>query len=287
MIRSSSDGTELPVYVALPSQRNGPSSAVVVFHGSGGSWDDQDTNGDGIGDLCNVGMPSKQTKEWRDLLTNNGFVAVFADSYSPRGTCENEGIWKDPPAKFKISGTFVRNRDAYDVLEFIRSLGWSEDHSLVVDPEKIGIMGFSDGGTSVISTLYDFAATPSGWTWKQSFNGATYTKEILAPPHIKAEDGFKAGVVFYPGAYHNGYYGKLCDGQGIYRSYCDIQFHLAEDDDLTANTYCLINTIQQNGGGSATVYEYQGTQHGFDGNSTPQSNDARDRTVNFFKSKLK
>jgi dienelactone hydrolase len=282
---SEADDNTIPVMVTLPSSAGAFSKAVVVLHGSGGPWDDDDTDGDGIADICNVGTLSNQNEEWRDLLNDEDFVAAFPDSYSPRNTCENEGAYKDPPLKFLISGTFVRNHDAFGVLNLLRSLVWEDTKEPVIDPDKIAVVGFSDGGTASISTLFDDDAAPPTWTWKQSFDGVTYTNEILTPAELPAGGGYKAGVIYYPGSYHNGYYGRLCDGEGIYRSYCDIMFHLADEDPLTENSECLIETMGQLGGGDAVVHHY-GVGHGFDSNDEPESTLGRTRTITFLKEML-
>jgi len=280
------DNKSIPVYITLPSNKSQPLKGMVVLHGSGGPWDDDDLDKDGIAEICNVGIPSKQTKEWRELLNSNGFLAAFPDSYSPRNTCENEGPYKEPPLKFVISGTFIRNSDAYAVLGLLKRLVWTETDMPVLQPDHIGVLGFSDGGTATISTLFNSEATPAGWQWKQSFSGITYTKEVLPPGNQSSIGGFRLGVLYYPGSYHNGYYGNLCNGSGIYESYADVLIHLAEDDPLTDNTRCLISTMLQNGGGVPTVYEYEGADHGFDGEDLSISNTARERTINFIKTKM-
>jgi dienelactone hydrolase len=283
---SKVDGQTIPLYLAFPPSQSGLLKAVVVLHGSGGPWDDDDTNGDGIGDLCNVGQLSKQNKEWEALLISKDYAVAFPDSYSPRNTCENEGDYKVPPLKFRISGTFIRNRDAEDVLELLSRLVWKGSDSPVIDISNVALLGFSDGGTAVLSTSYDEASTPVGWQWKQSFDGVTYTKEIL-PPSKKGVLKYKTAVAYYPGAYHNGYYGNLCNTSGIYRSYCEILFHLAEDDPLTSNADCLISTMASQGGGESTVHRYVNTDHGFDGNDEPESEIARARTIAFLQEKFR
>ena len=283
--KSKADGKIIPIYLALPPSQSNLLKAVVVLHGSGGAWDDDDTNGDGIGDVCNVGKLSKQNKEWEALLVSNGYAAAFPDSYSPRNTCENEGDYKAPPLKFQISGTFIRNRDAEDVLELLSTLVWKGSDTPVVDMNNVALIGFSDGGTAVLSTVYDEASKPAGWQWAQSFDGITYTKEIL-PPSEKGTFAYKTAIAYYPGAYHNGYYGNLCNTTGIYSAYCDILFHLAEDDPLTSNTDCLITTMASRGGGKSTLYKYNNTDHGFDGEDEPESETARSRTVVYLQQKF-
>jgi dienelactone hydrolase len=282
---SSADNKTIPVYIAFPQSQQGGLKAVVVLHGSGGPWDDDDTNGDNIADVCHVGELSNQNEDWEQLLNANGFVAVFPDSYSPRGTCENEGDYKNPPLKFKISGTFIRNHDAQDVLTTLQQLAWKESGDPIIDIDNVALVGFSDGGTSVISTLYDEQATPAAWVWKQSFNGQTYTKEIL-PPEGHSQLRYKAGVIYYPGAYHNGYYGNICTDEGIYRSYADVMIHLAEEDALSENSECLITTMTRLGGGIAMVHRYNNADHGFDGSDEPHNTIARERSITFLKNKF-
>lgn len=283
---NETDGKTIPVYLALPTERSAPLKTVLVLHGSGGPWDDDDLDGDGVTETCNVGTPSTQTRRWRDLLLENKFAAVFADSYSPRNTCENEGGYKNPPLKFVISGTFIRNRDAYAILSLLKRLVWQGSNTPVIDHERIALVGFSDGGTSAESTLYDVTATPKTWEWKQSFSGTTYKAEVLPPPDVAETERFIAGVFYYPGSYHNGYYGNICDGKGIYKSYCDVLFHLPEEDPLTKNSKCLVETMIQNGGGVPTVYDYDGLDHGFDDENIIESELARTRTIQFLKSKM-
>lgn len=283
---NESDGQTIPVYLALPLERSTPLKTVLVLHGSGGPWDDDDLDGDGIAETCNVGTPSRQTREWRDLLLEHGFAAVFADSYSPRNTCENEGVYKNPPFKFEISGTFIRNRDAFAILDLLKRLIWQESKLPVIDHDRIALVGFSDGGTAAESTLFDSSTIPSSWQWKQSFSGVTYTTEILPPPSLPESPRFVAGVIYYPGSYHNGYYGNICDDKGIYKSYCDVLFHLPEDDPLTDNTKCLVETMLANGGGVPTVFDYPGLGHGFDDDDISESDLARSRSLEFILSKM-
>jgi dienelactone hydrolase len=286
-VKSKADNKMIPVYIAFPADRSEPLKGVVLLHGSGGPWDTEDTDGDTIADKCNVGIPSKQNEAWRDLLLDNGMVSAFPDSYSPRGTCENQGAYKDPPKRFLISGTFIRNRDAYAALELLRRLVWKDTKEPVMDPDNIALVGFSDGATSVISTVYDTEATPTGWKWEQSIDDITYTQQIKPPAEKPEAGGYKAAVCYYAGSYHHGYYGDICDaGEGIYRTYCDVLFHLPMDDSLTENTECLMATMAQNGGGKATAQYYDNTDHAFDGDEEPASTQARALTIDFIKEKL-
>lgn len=284
-LTSPADGRTIPVYFTIPVEKDNPVPAIVVLHGSGGLWSDQDSNGDGVGDICNVGILTKQFREWETLLRDQGYAVAFPDSYSPRNTCENEGDYKIPPLKFQISGTFIRNRDALATLELLKQLVWEHSGQPIIDSNKVALLGFSDGATAVLSTVYNPAATPPNWTWKQSFDGVSYTNEVLPPP-VKTELAFTTAVAYYPGSYHNGYYGNICSATGIYQSYCDILFHLPDDDPLTLNSECLIATMNHRGGGVAIAERYPNTKHSFDSNNEPENTNARNRTLKFLREKL-
>ena len=62
--------------------------------------------------------------------------------------------------------------------------------------------------------------------------------------------------------------------------------HLPENDSLTANANCAIDTMTYNAGAPVTVFDYPATDHGFDGNDEPQSGEARARTVTFLHAQL-
>ncbi|MFY0685839.1 MAG: hypothetical protein JXQ90_01670 [Cyclobacteriaceae bacterium] len=283
-------GVDLTVPISLPTYGE-MMPAVIVMHGSGGNWDDEDTDNDGIDDIVNEWELSRQNKDWKEMLNEDGFVSAFPGSYYPRGTIENAGEWKDPPKQFKISATFVRNHDAYAVLKMLKTLQW-DDGKKIVDPLSVGILGFSHGGTAVQSTIYDLSQTPDNWTWTQSIDGVEYSNEI-GPPVVLPLDGlFKAAVVYYPGSFHNGYYGNPCSETSIYKPYCDLMIHVAEMDPLTKNSLCLINHLLMNEPDVALSYfNYEEASHSFDGKDDGTDGEAstlaRIRTRAFFNDRLK
>jgi poly(3-hydroxybutyrate) depolymerase len=71
------NGDQVPVYISIPTdcpQKALP--AVVLLHGSGGMWQDDDRD---------AGVMSRQNREWRALFDANCFVGVYIDSYTPSG----------------------------------------------------------------------------------------------------------------------------------------------------------------------------------------------------------
>jgi dienelactone hydrolase len=127
-----------------------PSPAVVLMHG------------------C-AGVLSKH-RDWAEELADWGYTALIVDSFSPRGVkriCEAQNrVW----ARFDR----LRPQDAQAALSYLRSLP-------EVDANRIGLMGWSYGGTTTLSLMeeslrpedVDFSAAvaiyPSCWQFLQSF----------------------------------------------------------------------------------------------------------------------
>lgn len=282
------DNVMLPVYISFSPSQN-PLPATVVMHGSGGNWKDSDTDNDGIDDTIEEWVLSSQNREWEAILEEENMISAFPGSYYRRGTVENRGDWKKPPLQFAISASFVRNYDAYGTLEVLRKLV-REDGTPLVIAEKVGILGFSHGASTVQSTLFDTNAIPNGWTWSQSYSGTNFTNEIRPPAPLPEAGGFAAGVMYYPGSFHNSYYGNPCSGTSVFQTYADFIIHLPSEDSLTPNSNCMLETVTNNGGAQATVYNYDGADHGFDGDDSGTDGQAsilaRQRTINFLRERL-
>jgi dienelactone hydrolase len=273
----SSGNLSIPVIMHIPSCGTRPLPAVIVMHGSGGLWSN---------DIPGTEMAS-QFIWWKEAFASECVVSVFIDSYSPRGAVENEGDYKVPPKTFEISAQFERPKDAYSALEFLSKIV-NENGAQLVDKSKIGILGFSHGGTATESSIFDPRLIPYNWEWTQTFDGATY--DVPAPFQKPEELSFAAAVVYYPGSYHNGYYGTLCDETGgYYLNSCPLQMHLAELDPLTENSLCFATSTTQNGG-EVEYYIYEGANHSFDnkasGPDEVASNQSRARTMAWFREYL-
>ncbi|WP_431128816.1 dienelactone hydrolase family protein [Flagellimonas flava] len=275
------DNDQVPVILSIPESAE-PMPAVVVMHGSGGLWKDDDPN---------TGEPSRQFEEWCQILTQNGFVCALVGSYVPRGTPERKGKYKDPPYAFRISGEFVRPRDAYATLEMLRGLH-NPDGSKVVRGKDAGILGFSHGGNAVAATLYDTSLTPKDWKWTQSFDGKDYdtSSGVRAPANKPEDGGFAAGVIYYGGSVAHGYWGgDPCSDDAmdeiIYGPYAPLRHNIAEDGYLAENTICLYELLKAKGFPVETKI-YKDVGHGFDDDGLKQSEEAREDTMNFFKKYL-
>lgn len=272
----------IPIYLSIPKDCGEESyPAVVVMHGSDGMWTNHDPS---------KGSMSGQFNEWRELFDAHCIVGAFVDSYTGRGVSTRTGKWTTAPDNFKISSQFVRPRDANAALAMLQELKYS-DGTPIVRPSDIGLLGFSDGATAVASTLYDTGATPDDWEWTQTFNGKAYdgSSGVLAPeprPNI----GFATGVFYYGGSGGYDYWGSAICGPNamegnIYRVYAPILYQIPETDDLTENTLCMFNILEQKGD-PVELNFYEGAVHGFDFDHNVQSALARDRTMDWFKEKL-
>ena len=154
----------------------------------------------------------------------------------------------------------------------------------LVDCAKVGLMGFSDGGTTTYSAVYDHPnATPEGYEW-------LYDSEIEMPEPESADEHprFAAAVAKYGGAGHHGYFGSVnrCE-ENIYQPYCPLRIELGEDDGLTENNLKLIGCMEDKGVENMEYQVYAGAPHGFDTKDAVNGPLSRQRTLEFFDTWLK
>jgi dienelactone hydrolase len=125
-----------------------PFPAIVALHGCNG--------------LFKEGALVAREAAWAQLLTSHGYVVLFPDSFRPRDvTSDCEG---------RVRAWAERSYDAYGALRYLQTQPF-------VIGERIGVMGWSHGGGTVI-----FAIAPDS---------------IARPPDLPKGD-FRAAVAFYP-----------------------------------------------------------------------------------------
>lgn len=169
----------------------GPFPAIVALHGCGG-----------------LGSGSARDQDWASRFVNSGFLVIFPDSFGSRGMGSQCNV-RERDIKSKD-----RAEDAFATAEW-----------LAKQPEvmrsKIGLIGWSNGGTSVLSASRTIRA-PQGVEFRQAIAFYPGCK-------VMAEQNFRAripvtifhgladdwtppepcqqltGVTFvgYPGAYHD------------------------------------------------------------------------------------
>jgi dienelactone hydrolase len=126
----------------------GPFPAIVALHGCNG--------------LFKEGELVAREAAWAQLLISHGYVVLFPDSFGPRDVASDcEG---------RVRAWAERSYDAYGALRFLQL------QSFVIG-ERIGVMGWSHGGGTVI-----FAIAP----------------DSSARPADLPKGDFRAAVAFYP-----------------------------------------------------------------------------------------
>ncbi len=186
-----SQGLELPAKLVRPklSQSNGKRPAMLVLHGSGGLLKD----GSGKGKQpCSSQMES-QYRDWADRLAGLGYTVLLPSSYSARGFCDKH---KDKmPKTFDDKPEQILSR-IYDTDAASRYLCGLEE----VDCERMGVLGFSQGGTMVMLALH--------WQVEHALAYFRQTKgkdvDIEIPDLKPGRPEFKMGIAYYPGCGFDG-----------------------------------------------------------------------------------
>ena len=199
---------ELTGHLHLPEGK-GPFPAIVLLHGCSGMMDRR-------------GVPTQSYAFWAEQFRQRGFVALLVDSFGPRG--EREICTQ---AIRRISESVDRPQDAHAALHWLAS---RDD----VDPKRIHLMGWSNGGSTVLHAI------------KPDAPG-------------RAVDGprFRSAVAFYPG----------CRGltRRGYKADVPLLIQAGGADDWTPADYCerLVKDAVQ-AGSPVEIDVYPGAHHGFD-----------------------
>jgi dienelactone hydrolase len=149
----SLDGhTNLTAHLSRP-EGDAPRPALVMMHGCSGLLD-------GRGRIFAI------YRAWARALVVQGYVVLVVDSATPRGFGQTCSAGPD-----RITMSRDRPSDAFAALQFLQAQPF-------VRGDRIGLMGWSQGGGIVLLSISDKSA---------------------ARPRNLAQD-FRAAVAFYPGA---------------------------------------------------------------------------------------
>ena len=174
---------------------NGPFPALVLLHGCGGI--------------------SANVIAWGQWLTAQGYVALVLDSFSGRGLTRVCGD------SAPLMGG-ARAPDVYAAAKHLKTLSF-------VDAERIGAIGWSHGGWTVLRAA------------------ALQANE----PDVR----IKALVAFYP----------FCGDTPVYRSSIPLLMLLGASDDWTPAEPCRrLAEAARRDGRDVTVFVYPNAHHGFD-----------------------
>ncbi len=220
----SEDGkTKLVGYVFRPSG-GGRHAAIVLLHGRAGPYS---SLAKGRYDASTL---SKRHKEWGAFWAARDYVALLVDSFGPRGHAEGfgRGSYSERPAK--VSEQTVRPLDAYGGLRYLRT---RKD----VDPVRVGVQGWSNGGMTVLVTMSENAPGIQNPT---------------------PETGFRAGLALYPGC-------GMDAVKGEYRPYAPLTILIAgSDEEVNPQTCEKFVKRAKDHGAELHVHVYPGAEHNFD-----------------------
>lgn len=187
---------------------DGPHPAIVMMHGCSGAY-------------AKDGRVSARHRMWGEFLASQGYVALMLDSFSSRGIKEL--------CTQKLNARTLKEADrvgdAYAALAFLRTQPG-------VDAKRIGVLGWSHGGGSVLSTITD---------------------------HRHPGAGFRAAVAFYPG----------CTARArkaeTFHPYAPLLVLIGESDDWTPAAPCVALTAAVAARGEPMqIVTYPDTFHDFD-----------------------
>jgi dienelactone hydrolase len=193
----------IPAELLLPKQVSGPVPVMVIMHGSGA-------------------LRYEREYRYAGELNKEGIGAVVLDSFSPRGV-------RATAAQQQRLSSVTMVGDVYALLNLLTS------HPRI-DPHRIGVMGFSKGGSVTVLALDE------------------QVRSALA----RGAARFAVGVAFYPGCF-------------VYLRQprptpAPLLMLLGEQDNYTPAVQCERQaTTLRAAGGTVTIITYPGAHHGWDG----------------------
>ena len=208
-VRFPGPGVEL-VGRLYPAEGAAPTPAVVLLHGCSGMW-------------ARNGEPTRNYEAWALHLQKRGFTALLVDSFGPRGEREicTQRDRRVMPGR-------ERTRDAYAALRWLAAKPG-------VDPERIHVLGWSNGGSTVLHAL-----------------------RPEAPGRESGAERFRSGVAFYPGC---GLLARI-----DYRPVEPLLIQAGAADDWTPAGDCVkIAARAKEQGVPVEIDVYEDAHHAFDG----------------------
>ena len=200
--------------------------AVVMMHGRAGAYS---TRANGVYDATTI---SKRHQAWGRLWAEAGYLAVMVDGFGPRGYAQGFPRFSYAERPDAVNEVTVRPLDAYGALAYLRS---RPD----VSPERIGYIGWSNGGSAGLATM------------------------SLDAPGIQnpnARTGFAAALIFYPACGLKGQF-----EEDAYVPYAPVQvFHGTADQETSSARCAALVERSRKLGADIAITLYRGATHGFD-----------------------
>ena len=189
----------------------GPFPALVMLHGCTGL-------------RTGTGAIQRKIRFWAEHLRDLGYVSLLVDSFTSRG------IDEVCTGRHMLSPVRERADDARGALRYLQ--GRPE-----VRPDRIGLLGWSNGAAATLSVLFDEGT---------------------------AERDFRAAVAFYPNCT------RKYPGGPDFRPYAPLYVLVGALDDWTPAAPCMALVERARiAGAPIAIKVYPGAHHAFDAPSTP------------------
>lgn len=193
----------------FPAPQGGRLPAWVLLHGCGGPY-------------ASNGLLAARMRQYARLFNEQGMHALVLDSLTPRGEKE---LCTQRTAERRVTQT-QRRRDALGALEWLAARA-------DVDPSRLGLIGWSNGGSTVLAATNANHPEVAAATWR--------------PSHA---------VAFYPGC--------ADEQRRGYRPAAPLLMLLGAADDWTPIGPCRA-LAERAGESHVQMHVYPGAFHGFDG----------------------
>jgi dienelactone hydrolase len=251
----SADGrTTLVGYVYKPTSM--PASrvpAVVMMHGRAGPYSER---ANGVYDASTLSL---RHKAWGREWSQAGYIAILVDGFGPRGYPKGFPRFSYDSRPEELNEVTVRPLDAYGALAYLRSRP-----DVIAD--RIGLQGWSNGGSAAISTI------------------SVDAPGIASPTPAT---GFRAALVFYPACGLKGHFEDK-----PFRPYAPtLVFHGTADEEVSYKRCAALVEKSRANGGNVEIKLYRGATHSFDSPSRKRqrvdansdaTEDAVERSLRFF-----
>jgi dienelactone hydrolase len=224
----SADGrTQLVGYLYKPTaMRADQFPAVVMMHGRAGAYSER---ANGVFDASTLSLRHKAWgREWSDA----GYISLLVDGFSPRGYAHGFPRFSYGKRPEELNEVTVRPLDAYGALAYLRT---RPD----VIPNRVGLMGWSNGGSAAISSI------------------SVEAPGIISPT---PEIGFRAALVFYPACGLKGQF----DDKPFVPYAPTLIFHGTADEEVSYRRCIALVERSRQQGGHVEIKLYQGATHSFD-----------------------
>lgn len=153
--------------------------AVIVLHGSGGLFEETRKPG-----VCRE-APEQQFDRWSERLNAAGYAMLAPASFYSRGFCEDRRRQPVPEGYDGPERLVTRAFDLHGAADWLCE---RED----IDCSKIAVLGFSNGGSTTLLSVYDALGTPT-----QSSGSNADPDPRLA--ELAGPTPFVGAVAYYPG----------------------------------------------------------------------------------------